>query len=185
MRVAPWALALLLLSGCAGRVFTQYAIDPETKRAYAICRLWEQNTLMTGQTAAACTRPVNMAPEGDTVATALARGWVQEAKGGDTVGSEEGISGQRESEARVTQAGRVELPVAGQSGMAYASRVDDIGIETASVIRWFIAGWTFVKGLGSILDFAETDAELDAATKMHENEIELDKLHWEVMESSP
>lgn len=146
---------LLLMTGCRSFVAAHYLPDAQGEY-HAACRVWHSTLLMTGETVSACLVPtdktgVDIAGKSTLtgehqgtrealVPMAMAKGWAAEAKGGGT-GTVSGNTGDHNSERKTTDAGMVQIPAAGASGIVVAQRDDDIGIETASVFRWGFMAW--------------------------------------------
>lgn len=152
VRLAAILVALVavgyLCSGCTTRIAVHYLPDAEG-HARPACRLWESRWLVQGETISGC-----VVPHGEpfatveTVPAVWGRGWTKEAKGGDQV-TGDGAAGARESEARTTEAGAIELPVVGQSGIVISARDDDLGLELGAVLRLAAWMWGLVQGLGA------------------------------------
>lgn len=179
-----WALAALgaPLLGASCTVATHYLpVDPERPEAgfEAACRVWQGRALIKGETLAGCiVPPAGRASEvdagtGEAVAMISVRGWEAESKGGDQVGAETaegGLSGERESEARTTGPGELELPVVGASGIVLASRDDDMGLEMGSVIRWLGFFAASVEWVGELAEVGLAKIRGDAAADLAEIE---------------
>lgn len=153
------AALVLASSGCRVFIGAHYLFDPASGKYHAACRVWSGTILMKGETTAACIVPRQddrEIPTGLTtsedVAVAISRGWESTSKGTDDVDGGSTDLGHTGDHA-TTSAGGVEFPLVGSSGIVLAQRDDDIGVETASIIRWFIGVWGIVTlGLEAIDD---------------------------------
>lgn len=170
MIVAAMAILLAvatLCTGCHARIAVHYVPD-EQGNLRAACRFWDGTLILQSQTVTGCyvTSPyeVEHQPhENRALAMIRAWGWEEEDTGGDELDvdagggvSTVGVDGQAQDQARTTTAGEVQIPVvAGGSGMAYASRTDDIGIRTGRVLRWLTAFWGAVQIAGEAFGFGE------------------------------